>query len=438
MNRLALRTIGFASAILLFTAPLFRAMGQEPKVVVLENADNLIGRSIDGQEVRELVGSVRMAQENVRLFCDSALQFVLSGKIVLSGHVIVREDSVTLYAPRANYYRDERRAEGFGGVRLDDGRTVLTAEEGEYFIEERTAYFRNRVTVRDSLSTVTGDSLTYFRDGQRSVVTGNVIVRHHPDRTVITGGHLVHDAPLGYSLMTRDPMLVQIDSSSASTDTLTVRSLRMEALNDSLRRFVATDSVRIVRRGLAALGGRAVYFAGGDSMHLRRSPVVWYDRTQINGDSIDIYLRGKALFRVDVIGDAVAISQSDSAYPARFDQLRGGRLHMHFADKALNSIDVIDRAISIYYVYDDSAGNGLNTASGDRIVLSFQEGRVRTVRVYGGVEGQYVPENLVAGREADFKIPGFVWRTDRPQMPFWSPGSVPAQRNLQRSIQVHE
>jgi lipopolysaccharide export system protein LptA len=438
MNRLALRTIRFASAILLFTLPAFRMMGQETKVVVLENADDLIGRIIDGQEVRELIGNVRMVQENVRMSCDSALQFVLSGKIVLSGNVVVREDSVTLYAPRANYYRDERRAEGFGGVRLDDGRTVLTAEEGEYFVEERTAYFRDRVTVRDSVSTVTGDSLTYFRDDQRSVVTGHVIVRHHPDRTVISGGHLVHDAPLGYSLMTRDPMLIQIDSSAASIDTLTVRSLRMEALDDSLRRFIAMDSVRIVRRGLAALGGRAVFFAEGDSMHLRSSPVVWYDRTQINGDSIDVYLRGRALFRVDVVGDAIAVSQSDSAYPGRFDQLRGGRLHMHFADKALNSIEVIERAISIYYVYDDSAGNGLNTASGDRIVLSFREGRVRTVRVFGGVEGQYVPENLVVGREAEFKIPGFVWRTDRPQMPLWSPGFVPAERNLQRSIDVHE
>jgi hypothetical protein len=75
---------------------------------------------------------------------------------------------------------------------------------------------------------------------------------------------------------------------------------------------------------------------------------------------------------------------------------------------------VENQAISIYHLYEDSLANGLNRTTGDRIVMSFDEGKIRTIRVFGGVEGQYVPENVLRGRESEYRIPGFLWRTDRP------------------------
>src|SRR5664279_2485029 len=120
---------------------------QGNKVVVLEYADSLLGRVIDGEEARELIGSVRIRQENVRISCDRALQFLQKGTVYLNGHVVLRDDSLTLNAPRGIYYRDERRAEAFDDVRLDDGASVLTAAYGEYFIEQRRAFFRDRVVV---------------------------------------------------------------------------------------------------------------------------------------------------------------------------------------------------------------------------------------------------------------------------------------------------
>jgi hypothetical protein len=405
--------VPLATALLLAAMPL---RAQTGKPVFLEHADSLLGTVIDGLDVRELKGNVLMSQENVRLRCDRALQFVLAGRVELTGNVVVEQDSMTLLAPRALYHRDERRAEGFDGITLIDGRSVLTALTGEYLVDKRVALFRQRVVVRDSASTVSGDSLIYSRDEKRSVVMGHVSVHYIPDRIVITGGHLVHAGTVGYSRMTEDPVLVQLDSSARGRDTLVVRSMIMEAVEDSLRRFIATDSVSIVRKGLAALCGRAIFFSKGDSIRLRALPVVWYERTQVLGDSIDVYLQGRALSRVEVMGSAVAVSQSDSTYPNRYDQLSGERLRMKFANRALDRIDVENQAISIYYVYEDTAANGLNRTSGDRIVMTFEKGKIRRVRVFGGVEGQYVPEKLVWGRESEFRIPGFVWRTDRPTL----------------------
>jgi len=399
-------------AVLLLTPSVL--FGQAGKVIVLENADSLVGRVVGGEDVRELVGNVRLRQENVRISCDRALQFLASGRVDLTGNVVINDDSVTIRTPRGVYYRDERKAEGYDGVQLEDRTTRLTALYGRYHIEPRIALFSQRVVVKDSTSTVTADTVTYFRTERRSIAVGRVTVFNEPDNVTITGGRLEHEADRRYSRMTLGPLLMQVDSSGSVVDTLLVRARIMEAFRDSTRRLVATDSVRILRADLASVCGKAVFFTAADSILLRVDPVIWYQETQVTGDSTNVYLKGRALHRVAVGGAAFAISRSDSLHPDRYDQVTGESLAMEFAEKKLHRIDVETRAISVYHIYEDSLANGLNRTSGDRIVMNFDQGKLGHIRVFGGVEGQYYPENMVRSNEKEYRIPGFLWRTNRP------------------------
>jgi lipopolysaccharide export system protein LptA len=392
------------------------AMSQQDRVVVLENADSLVGLVLDGQDARELIGNVRLVQGNVRISCDRALQFVVSGTVNLTGNVVVTDDSLTLTSPRGTYHRDARRAEAFENVRLTDGRMDLTAEYGEYLIESRTAFFRSRVSVRDSASVVTADSLVFYRDTRRSIATGNVRVESPSDRIVILGGRLEHEPDRGTNRMTIDPVLLQTDTTGGVTDTLIVLSRAMESVRDSMPRLVAIDSVRILRGELSALAGRAVFYTTGDSILLRGSPVVWYQDSQTTGDSIDVAMDRRTLREVFVMGNAFTLSRADSMRPARHNQLAGETLRMLFADRRLETVRAEVRAMSIYYAYEDTAANGLTTSTGDRITLLFQEGRVRSISIAGGVEGEYHPEPLVVGREEEFRVPGFLLRPNRPGM----------------------
>ncbi len=390
------------------------AFSQAGKVVVLQNADSYVGRVIDGEDVRELIGNVRIFQGNVRISCDRAIQFIRRGRYDLVGNVVVNDDSVTLYAPRGTYLRDERRAEGFDGIRLEDPGTVLTAREGTYDVEPRIAVFRREVVIRDTSSIVMADSVTYFRDTKFSIAVGHVVARNEQDHVTIFGGHLEHAGSRQYSKMTVNPILVQRDSSAGGIDSLLVRAVVMEAYRDSSRSLVATDSVRILRSDLAAVCEHARFFLAGDSLLLRKAPVVWYQETQVTGDSMNVYLERRALRSVVVRGSAFAASRSDSLFPERFDQLTGEFLTMDFANKKLHRIEVVNRAISLYHLYEDSLANGVNRTSGDRIVIDFVAGKVQDIRFFSGVEGSYYPENMVRKREAEYRLPGFLWRTTRP------------------------
>jgi len=399
-----------------------QAAAQRSLVFVLHNADSLQFRMIDGEPVREAIGHVHISQGNVDITCDRALQYVETGVTHLTGNLVVRDERTVMRSPRGIYHRTDRRAEAFDGVVLDDGNVRLTASYGEYMAEPRIGFFRGHVRIVDTASTVTADSLTYFRNTQQSIAEGRVRIVNETDHVVITGGKLEHDARTQFSRMLFDPVLVQQDSlPTGAAETLVVRSEIMEAYRDSVNRFVAIDSVRIVRADLAGVAGMAAFFTQGDSILLRRSPVVWYGETQISGDSMNVYLIRRKLRQVDVMGNAGALSRSDSLHPDRMDQVVGESMRLTFGDTALSRIDVEVRAISLYHIYEDTLENGLNKISGDRIVMHFSGGKVSSLRIVGGVEGQYVPENLAKNREQEYALPGLAWRTDRPRLPHRAP-----------------
>ncbi|MBI4535730.1 MAG: hypothetical protein HY708_05590 [Ignavibacteriae bacterium] len=406
--------LGIASSVLLAHSLLFAQTG---KVVVIEHADSLVGKVIDGEDARELIGNVAFTQENTRVHCDRALQYLVSGNVYLSGNVTVEDDSVIMRMPRGIYFRDERKAQAFDNVSLDDGKVRLTARYGEYFTGPKVAFFRSHVVVNDTASVLFADSLTYYREERRTVAMGNVSIYNATDNVTITGHNFESITPKNYSRMTDEPVLTQVDtSSSGRIDTLVVRSMVMESYRDTPKRLIATDSVEIVRSDLAAVAGYAVFFTEGDSIILRKSPFVWYEETQISGDSINVYMVERRLRTVKVLGNAFAVSRSDSLHADRFDQLTGEEMTLRFADQALQQIDVDRRAISVYHLYEDTAANGLNKTSGDKVVMLMDEGKLGSIHVYGGVEGEYFPENMVSGREPEYALRRFLWRNDRPTM----------------------
>ncbi len=392
------------------------AQSQTSRVIVLHHADSLIVRVMDGEEVRELIGDVRIAQENVRIRCDHALQYIQQGRVELMGNVVVEDDSLIITSPRGVYHRDPRRAEAFGHVVLDDGLSRLEAEYGEYAVDSRIAFFHTRVVASDSGSVMNADTVTYDRTRRFMEARGRVVLFTPTDGVTVSGGRFEHDAAHAYSRMTVDPVLMQRDSTGDRVDTLIVRSRLMESYRDSTRRLVASDSVEIIRSDLAGVAGSVVFYTAADSILLRTAPVLWYGETQVAGDSINLYLRRRVLERITVMGNAFAISRSDSQFAGRYDQMTGEWLSMIFAERKLERIDVDLRATSIYFLYEDSAANGVNKTSGDRIVMRFAEGQAKAIHVYGGVEGQYFPETMVGRREHEYRLPGFLWRGNRPHL----------------------
>lgn len=400
-------------------AGMLSAQGR-PGVIELKSAQELKGRVMNGQDVRELLGNVHFIQYLreggfVNVWSDRALQFIADERLELYQRVRVRRDTVTIYADEGVYFGKERRVEMRGRVRLERTGSVLTAAEGEYFPDERRAVFTGAVQVEDSVSVLTSDRLTYWETDQRSIAVGRVQVRQLSDGTTVFGDSLVNLDSEDRSIVPRAARMLQADSSAeGGIDTLLVASVRMESTGGKDRVLIATDSVRIARTDLAARCALATFYTGADRIVLAGDPVVWHGRNQLTGDTIEIRLRDRRLHEVRVRGRAMAVSRADSLRPSRFDQLTGRNITMRFAGGKVQQIESDGTATSLYYLYDDELPNGVNRSSGDRITMDFSDGQIDRIKVERGVQGEYLPEKLVNGREADHDLDGFRWYTSRP------------------------
>jgi len=390
---------------------------QQADLIVLQNADVFAGRRLDnGEDVRELTGNVRFRQGNTRVWCDKAIQFLSRNEIELIGSVKIIRDTVTLSAKKGRYYGNTRKTDGEGNVVLKTPNVTLFADIGTYYLDDEKAFFQRNVRVVDSNTVIYSDQLTYFEKERNSEAMLNVRIVNLEDNVTMFGNYLIHSDSTRYSRMTENPRLIQIDTTdNGEIDTLAVKSIVMESFDDSTGKMIVKDSVIIVRGGLAARSGLVKFFRHDEKIELYDKPIVWYEENQVTGDTIFLTLEKNRLKTASIKTRAFVLSQSDSLYPNRYNQLTGRSILMTFRENKLQETFVERNAISLYFLYGDSAGNGVNKTSGDAITMQFDDGKPKTIHVTKGIEGTYFPENLLKINESQYNLDGFFLRDDRPK-----------------------
>lgn len=426
-------------AALLLAAP--HVSAQETKILEVLGADRLSGSAVGGMEFRELTGNVSLRQGNVRIRCQRAVQNITANMVDLSGDVVIIQDTLILKTQAGSYDANTRVASTGSGVYLFDGHVTLTADAGSYDAERRLAHFRSRVALVDSSARIRAARLRYERDSGRVIAEDSVFIRLRTERAAVIADSVVHYPDLRRSYFYRNPLFAQIDTarvtpdtakgeSPADTlrlDTLTITAREMRILRDSGDVFLAEGGTEITRGALAARCEQALFARRDSLIILRTDPVLWYEDTQASGDSIAVHVAGSRLRALDIVGAAFTLSQSKPAEsdsmgpPGRYDQTQGKRIGMDFTDGEIRAVTVEGNAISVYYLYDDRALNGVRRESGDRMVIGFDGRRAAEIRTSGGVEGTYYPEKFVSGVEATYNIEGFRLRADRPRRPALPP-----------------
>ncbi len=431
--------------LLLFVGIAAQASAQSRSLVRVIYADSLVSRMQGDMQLRELVGRVRLEQENVVITCDRALQNIDRNTVDLEGNVVITQDTLVLRSRRGTYDGNTRTARTGDGIEIRDGHLTLRADAGWYEADAKIAQFRSRVHVRDSSATITAGSLRYDRDSARATAWTDVQVHFSAERAVITGDSVIHFTERRHSFFPLRPRLWQIDTTvvrrdsltgaadSVRLDTLFMAATRMEAYRDTSNRFLAMGAVEMVRGALSARGEEARFLRNDSVLILRTMPIVWYEQNQLTGDSIAVGLSDGHVDYTHVTGSGFSASQSKPtasdtlAPPGRYDQTSGKSIHIRFRNDNADRIVVDGTATSLYFLFDGRALNGVRRESGDRIIIDFDDdGRADEIRTLGGVEGTYYPEKYVTGRESDYNLEGMRWREDRPAMlPF--PADPPAR-----------
>ncbi len=439
---------------ILFCSPFFAQTDEESMIV---NGDSLFGKIIEGERVREIIGNVVLTQGNVVVNCNRAIQFLTRNEAELIGNVVARQDSLTLRTEKGYYYGDLKKAKSTTRIHLDDTQIILSADSGVYYFDESRAFLQSNVKLIDSLSILTCNELTYFKKEDKTVAVsnvkviddkseliadslvhfrkskttfadGNVRLKSFENNTIIFGHHLEDYADKKYTLINENPLMMQIDTTTTSEtdtlveysiDTLLISCKTMEGFRDTTDLFKAIDSVKIYRGSFSSVNDYTLFLRSKDRIITEKVdenaslPVLWYENSQLSGDSINIFLENSEIKLLEVFGNAFMLSQNKN-YTKRFDQSSSKNIKLHFENSKLRKADFEEKVQSIYYLFEEETPNGLTKSTSMSATIVFDNNEVSQVRLYGSPTSEFHPEEKVVGLERTFTLPKFVLFENRP------------------------
>ena len=433
--------------LLFFLTPANIVKAQTDRLFI--KGDSLKNIDEGGERYREVIGNVEIYQGNLKITCNTAKDYYEKNEAELIGNVVAVQDTITIKTPRGHYWGNTRTVYSDAGVELSDSHYNLKAVKGFYYFNEKKADFTGDVNMSDKNSNLRAGHLTYYRDSDSAVAVNNVVVSDtssvvfadslihnrktrvsygfnnvrifNPlNKSIILAGRFANNDSTGYSKISVNPVFIQIDSTAdGKADTLYISAKDMEAYQDSTDRFVASDSVKMFRTNFAAVNNLTTLFRKENRIFTyrlendTRPPVVWYENSQLYGDSVYIEMEQKKLKLIKVFQNAFMLSLNEG-YEFRYDQMSGRKIYMNFDAGEIKRIDIEGALLSIYYLYDNKEPNGLVKASSERGKMYFTDKKVDDVKLYGAVVSEYHPENVILGKEKDFTLPGFIIYKDRP------------------------
>jgi lipopolysaccharide export system protein LptA len=130
--------------------------GDKIELVPPKGADYLEGVTINGKQIRKLIGNVHLRQNTTLIDCDSVYLNSAENSIEAFGNVrILQSDTVTLTSNRATYDGNTKQAKAFGNVTLTDPQSVVTTEQLDYNLNTNTAFYLNGGKITSGENTLT-------------------------------------------------------------------------------------------------------------------------------------------------------------------------------------------------------------------------------------------------------------------------------------------
>ncbi|MDZ4746324.1 MAG: OstA-like protein [bacterium] len=383
---------------------------QQP--VILENADSVVGAGPLETGIRKFFGRIRFRQGNVLVTCDRAVQYILENRADLFGHVVITQGSMTLRAPTVQYDGNRLVADAHGGVTVNDQNRTIRARSGTYSTFTHIATFLDSVRIEDDSVLVWSDTVHYNRDTKLSTAFGRVLIASRDSLSWMQGDSATHDPAAKFMKVWGNAASWSIDKE----DTTFLAADTLESFREGAApRYRARGRGQLVRGGVAALADTLIYDEASGRIYLRSKPILWSDSLQLTADTIDVFAPNKHLSSVVGTNTAFLISRSDSVRADRFDQIAGRQITLNVENDTVRNLIAVDNAKNITWYVEDDKPKGLARFTADTIKAYFEQGQITDVFWRIGVEGEHHPENIVAGRELDYRLPGFLWRTDRPR-----------------------
>jgi lipopolysaccharide export system protein LptA len=188
-----------------------------------------------------------------------------------------------------------------------------------------------------------------------------------------------------------------------------VKRVEINEKDSTNRYFEAYRNVRIYNDSLQAVCDSMFYSFQDSVFRLFDDPAVWAQKSQITGDTINLFTKNKKADKVEAYENGFMINQLDSQ---AYNQIKSTRIDGYFINGDIDSVRAKGNAECIYYIQDDdSAYTGINQSTSDVMDIYFRNKELFKVVFRSAVTGTIWPIRQKSPTE--MRLPNFKWLENR-------------------------
>ena len=365
-----------------------------------------------GKVVRDTSGTITSTRGRYYM-TSKKYQFVDNVKLVNPEYIIDTE--------QLDFYTESGFAFLYGPTTITSEASVIYCERGYYNTNNDTGYFVKKSKINYNDRIVEGDSLYFDRNKSFASATNNITVTDTLNNSIIKGNYAEIFREKDSVFITKRALAIteqENDSIFMHSDTLMVTG---PSDNRIIRGYYnakmfksnlsgKADSIHMNQKtGLTQLIN--FYDLDSDAFTKKKHPILWHFESQITGDSIHLISNSKneTLDSLKVFNNAFVINKDSLG--EGYNQISGKRLNGLFVNNALETIDVIKNAETIYYLRNsEDELIGIDKSKSGAIKIWISENEIDELRKLNQIGGMTYPEEDFPEKER--KLKGFIWRND--------------------------
>lgn len=335
--------------------------GKKEKII-LEHADTLRSRN----DVRELIGHVRVRRAATVIHADRALYHPASGIVTLTGNVKMNEP----------------------GRRMHSHRVRFNETTGDFEASKNV-----EMLVGDSLK-VTCELARYTEEANTVDLFNNIIIDSFSDNARITGNRGRWEREKDTAVIDQDPRYTLPSQRGNSSDTLRITS-ELLTFYHSDKSALFTGNVFLKQTEISANADSLFHMPDSNKTRLMGDPVIRREKDEVSGKHVELYYHDEELERMVVNGDAAAVTEAAPG-DVRRNYLSGKDLEMTIVNDSTRQIIVSGDAQGQYHFWDeDDIYHGVNMVVADSIEIFVVSDRTENIALSGRANGTFYPDGMI-------------------------------------------
>lgn len=412
-----------------FFVTVSKLFAQNP--IVLINADSVIGYSVNNSPFRDFIGNVHLKQANIDLYCNKAIQDLEANRIILSGTVQIRQDTLILNSDYIEFDANKSLASSPSRIEIKDPQNFLRANYGTYDFKSKVAIFVDSVFYMEKQISIFANKVEYNRNAQVVVCSGNVsldadsiimfcdtliynkseskifassnVVTKAKYESILTmSGKLFYDRATKYSKSYETPLLLLIDTLKSMNELETIKfdtlfvfadTLISENLENELV-FSFNKNIKLFKGELTIVGEFGKIYEKSEWGFLIGKPFLWLDSTEFRGDSLFFHFKNKKIDYFSFVNNASILS------PTNIDTnwiniVISDTIRVFFDSNNVDYVLGIGKAKTSYFLEEEESGDiQLANYASDFVKISFVENSIESVIWLGNVAGEVIPRSI--------------------------------------------